>query len=68
MQKFMTVFAYYNHVAWGLGFFLQSLNVASRTLIGIPLLRLKCYDQGARLGKESCQVTYVKIKFGLSSL
>jgi hypothetical protein len=35
----------------------QSLNVASRTLIGIPLIRLDYCDQGIRLGKESCQVT-----------
>ncbi len=40
-----------------LGFkFLQSLNVASRTLIGIPLVRFDCCDQSARLGNESCQV------------
>jgi hypothetical protein len=36
---------------------LQSLNVASRTLISIPLVRLDYCDQSARLGKESCQVT-----------
>jgi hypothetical protein len=49
----MTSFAYYNHVAWDLGF-LQSLNVASRTLIGILLIRLDCCDRSAGWGKESC--------------
>jgi hypothetical protein len=39
----------------GLGF-LQNPNVVFRTLISIPLVRLDCCDQGARLGKESCQV------------
>jgi hypothetical protein len=37
--------------------FLQSLSFPSRTLIGIPLIKLHCYDQGARLGKKSCQLT-----------
>jgi hypothetical protein len=35
----------------------QSLSITSRTLIGIPLVRLDCCDYGARLEKESCQVT-----------
>jgi hypothetical protein len=37
--------------------FSQNPNVVSRTLISIPLVRFDCCDQGARLGKESCQIT-----------
>jgi len=54
----------YSHI---LGFrFSQSLSIASHTLINIHLVRFDCYDQSTRLGKESCQVTYVKIRLGLS--
>jgi hypothetical protein len=38
-REVMTPFAYFNCVAWDLGFS-QNLNVASRTLISIPLIKV----------------------------